>query len=67
LAGEKSEDAYYVKGTIEQARILRCERMVGKGHHLAHEVEPEEFLVGFLELIRRLEARKKIKEQNEKV
>jgi len=59
MAGERSGDAFYVKGTIEQARILGCERIVSKGHHLAHEVEPEDFMVGFLEMIRRLKAKKK--------
>ena len=51
LAGRRSGDAFYARSTIEQAKVLGCERPLVAGHHAGFEVEPEAFKEGLEEMI----------------
>ena len=58
MAGRRSRDAWYARTTVEQEKVLNCERMVVPGHHQGFEVETEAFTPCLLEMIGVLEKRR---------
>jgi hypothetical protein len=51
MAGERSKDAFYSRATVEQERVLRCERRVVPEDHVGFQVEAEEFMPMLVEMI----------------
>lgn len=54
-AGVRSADAFYVRTTIEQAKILGCPSFVLPGHHTGHEHEAAAFAPELLAVFKHLE------------
>jgi pimeloyl-ACP methyl ester carboxylesterase len=59
VAGKRSGDAWYSRTTIEQEKILGCLRMVVPGHHQGFEVETEVFAPALVDMLDKLERRRK--------
>jgi pimeloyl-ACP methyl ester carboxylesterase len=51
----RCRDAFYARAVEEQAKILGCPKMLVPGHHQGFEVEVDEFLPAFLEILETLE------------
>lgn len=54
MRGVRSGDAFYARTTYEQEKILGCPRMDVPGHHQGYEVETEEFLPYFFDMLKLL-------------
>ncbi|KAK3317478.1 Alpha/Beta hydrolase protein [Cercophora scortea] len=59
MRGVRCKDAFFARAVEEQARVLGCPRMVVAGHHQGFEVETEEFLGGFREMLDFLEKKRR--------
>jgi pimeloyl-ACP methyl ester carboxylesterase len=59
MRAKRSRDAFFARTPVEQAKILGCPMMLVPGHHQGYEVETEEFLPHFLEMLDTLEKKKK--------
>lgn len=58
MRGVRSRDAFFALAVDELAKVLGCPKMLVPGHHQAFEVETEEFLPCFLEMLKVLEERR---------
>ncbi|KAK1829308.1 Alpha/Beta hydrolase protein [Podospora conica] len=58
MRGVRSRDAFFAQAVDEVAKVLACPMMMVPGHHQAFEVETEEFLPCFLEMLEILETRR---------
>ncbi|KAK3689312.1 Alpha/Beta hydrolase protein [Podospora appendiculata] len=54
----RCKDAFFARGVEDQARILKCPRMLVPGHHQGFEVETKEFLPCFLDMLEILEKKR---------
>lgn len=54
----RCKDAFYARTPVEQAKVLDCPMFVVPGHHQGFEVETEEFLPYFLDMLDTLEKKR---------
>lgn len=54
----RSKEAFFARTPVEQAKILDCPMFVVPGHHQGFEVETEEFLPFFLNMLDTLEKKR---------
>jgi pimeloyl-ACP methyl ester carboxylesterase len=63
--GTKSEGAMYKRTVLEQAKRLGCEAVEFPGHHQGFETQPDEYAPVLVALLKRLEAKRRVKNKKD--